>query len=222
MDLTSVARLIEFDTPTVANAVELLNVRDPSGGYSGPDVRALTPDLGRRVGVAVTARMDTTSPGSDRPSMDTWKEMLRLIQKTAQADSPQAVPVIAVIEAVGPRPRHTVVIGDIMAFMLRAAGAVGFLTNGSIRDLDGVRAVPMACWGAGLSPMHGRIRWIDVNSPVVIDGMTVRPGDVIHADLNGAVVISPDIADQVYAQGLVIQESEQKRLAHLRAVGLEL
>jgi regulator of RNase E activity RraA len=222
MDLTNVARLIEFDTPTVANAVELLNVRDPSGGYSGPDVRALTPDLGRRVGVAVTARMDTTSPGSDRPSMDSWKEMLRLIQKTAQADSPQAVPVIAVIEAVGPRPRHTVVIGDIMAFMLRAAGAVGFLTNGSIRDLDGVRAVPMACWGAGLSPMHGRIRWIDVNSPVVIDGMTVRPGDVIHADLNGAVVISPDIADQVYAQGLVIQESERKRLAHLREVGLEL
>jgi regulator of RNase E activity RraA len=129
---------------------------------------------------------------------------------------------IAVIEAVGPRPRHTVVIGDIMAFMLRAAGAVGFLTNGSIRDLDGVRAVPMACWGAGLSPMHGRIRWIDVNSPVVIDGMTVRPGDVIHADLNGAVVIPPDIADQVYAQGLVIQESERMRLAHLREAGLEL
>jgi regulator of RNase E activity RraA len=222
MDLTNVARLIEFDTPTVANAVELLNVRDPSGGYSGPDVRALTPDLGRRVGVAVTARMDTTSPGSDRPSMDSWKEMLRLIQKTAQSDSPQAVPMIAVIEAVGPRPRHTVVIGDIMAFMLRAAGAVGFLTNGSIRDLDGVRAVPMACWGAGLSPMHGRIRWIDVNSPVVIDGMTVRPGDVIHADLNGAVVIPPDIADQVYAQGLVIQESERMRLAHLREAGLEL
>jgi regulator of RNase E activity RraA len=166
--------------------------------------------------------MDTTSPGTDRPSMDPWKEMLRLIQKAAQPASAQPVPVIAVIEAVGPRPRHTVVIGDIMACMLRMAGAVGFLTNGSIRDLEGVRAVPMACWGAGLSPMHGRIRWIDVNSPVVIDGMTVRPGDVIHADLNGAVAIPPDIADRVYDQGRVIQENERKRLAHLREVGLEL
>ncbi len=47
----------------------------------------------------------------------------------------------------------------------------------------------LACWGAGLPPMHGLIRWLDVNGPVMIDGMRVRPGDIIHADVNGALVV---------------------------------
>jgi 4-hydroxy-4-methyl-2-oxoglutarate aldolase len=222
MNITRVRKLVEFDTPTVANAVELLGVRDPSGGYAGPDLRALTPEFERRVGLAVTARMDTTSPGTDRPSMEPWKEMLRHIQALAHVDGSEPVPVIAVIEAVGPRPRATVVIGDIMAFMMKQAGAVGFLTNGSVRDIEGVRAVPLACWGYGFSPMHGRIRWLEVNGPVVIDGMTVRPGDVIHADVNGALVIAPEMAHQVYEQGLIVQENERKRLARLHEVGLEL
>ena len=62
-----------------------------------------------------------------------------------------------VMESVGPRPRYTVTIGDGMGTRMMLAGAVGFLTNGSIRDLAGVRDVPLPCWGAGVSPMHGTI-----------------------------------------------------------------
>ncbi len=61
MDFPKVKRLVELDTPTAANGLELLGVRDPSIGYTGPDIRALTPDLGRRAGIAVTARLDTTT-----------------------------------------------------------------------------------------------------------------------------------------------------------------
>lgn len=222
MDLIKVKKLIEFDTCTVANAVELLGVRDPSGGYAGPDVRALTPELGRRVGVAVTARMDTTSPGTDRTSMEPWKDMLRLIREAAKGDGRETMPVFAVIEAVGPRPRYTVVIGDMMATALTMVGAVGYVSNGAVRDIEGVRATGLACWGCGLSPMHGRIRWLDVNSPVVIDGMTVRPGDIIHADVNGVLVIPPEVADQVYDKALIVQESERRQLAQWREVGLDL
>ena len=221
MNLADVKRLLEFDTPTVANGLEMLEVRDPSGGYAGPDVRALTPELGRRVGIAVTARMNTTSPGTDRPE-SLFLDLLRAIQAVAKSNGSESVPVFAVMESVGPRPRYTVTIGDIMATMLKMAGAVGFLTNGSIRDLEGIQAVQLACWGTGLSPMHGRIRWLDVNSPVVIDGMTVRPGDVIHADINGALVIPPDVSDQVYDKVLLVQERERKLLAKLRETGLGL
>ena len=132
------------------------------------------------------------------------------------------MPVFAVIESVGPRPRYTVTIGDGMATQMKLAGALAFLTNGSIRDLEGVQAVPMACWGAGLSPMHGRLRWLDVNSPVVIDGMTVRPGDFVHADANGALVIPPEAADQVYDKALAVQEKEGAMFARLSRPGLTL
>ena len=187
MNLEKILKLLEFDTPTVANGLEKLGVQDPSGGFTGPDVRALMPDMGPRIGIAVTARMDTTSPGTDKPP-SLFNNWLRMIHEAAQGGK---WPVFAVMESVGPRPRHTVTIGDGMGTMMKLAGAVAFLSNGSIRDIEGVRAVPMPCWAAGLTPMHGRLRWLDVGSPVVIDGMTVRPGDIIHADVNGAIVIPP-------------------------------
>ena len=62
--IENVLKLLEFDTCTVANGLEMLEVQDPSRGYTGPDVRALMPELGARVGIAVTSRMDTTSPGA--------------------------------------------------------------------------------------------------------------------------------------------------------------
>ena len=48
MNFEKIKRLVEFDSPTVANGLELLEVQDPTVGYTGPDVRALMPELGPR------------------------------------------------------------------------------------------------------------------------------------------------------------------------------
>lgn len=221
MNWEKIKRLVEFDTPTVANGLERLGLLDPTVGYTGPDVRALMPEMGARVGIAVTARMDTTTAGVDRPP-SLFHDWLRLMQTAATAGGADALPVFAVMESVGPRPRYTVTIGDGMGTTMKMAGAVGFITNGSIRDIAGVRGVPLACWAAGLSPMHGQLRWLDVNSPVVIDGMTVRPGDIIHADENGALVIPAAVADQVYDQALAVRQSEAAFFAKLNAPGMTL
>ena len=215
MNYEKIRRLAEFDSPTVANGLELLEVQDPTVGYTGPDVRALMPELGPRVGIAVTARMDSTTAGTEKVG-SLFNDWLRAIQQAARSAGAEGLPVFAVMESVGPRPRYTVTIGDGMGTRMMLAGAVGFLTNGSIRDLAGVRDVPLPCWGAGVSPMHGRLRWLDINSPVVIDGMTVRSGDFIHADENGALVIPPTVADQVYDQALAVQEQEAAMFAELR------
>ena len=221
MNIEKIKKLIEFDTPTVANGLEMLEVGDPSAGYTGPDVRALMPELGPKVGVAVTARMDTTSPGTDNPG-GLFTDWLRLIQEAARGDGNQSIPVFAIIESVGPRPRYTVTIGDGMGTKMKLAGAEAFLTNGCIRDIEGVRQVPLPCWGAGLSPMHGRIRWLDVNSPVIIDGMTVTPGDFIHADVNGSIVIPSQVADQVYDKAMAVSQREEAMFDELRQSGLTL
>jgi hypothetical protein len=221
----SIDKLVEFDTPTVANGLELLGLRDPTVGYTGPDVRALMPDLGRRAGIAVTARMDTTTAGKDDTShAGVFYEWLRHIATLSGAagGGPPTLPIFVVIESVGTRPRYTVSIGDGMGTQLAMAGAVAYLTNGCIRDLAGVREVPLPCWGAGVSPMHGTIRWIDVNSPVVIDGMTVRPGDVVHADENGALVMPATAVDQVYAQAVAVRDKEAAMFARLRQPGMTI
>lgn len=212
MDIAKVKRLVEFDTPTVANGLERLGLRDPTLGYTGPDVRSLMPEFGPRVGVAVTARLDTTTAGVDDPP-SLWKDWLRLIRDAGAT----GLPVFAVMESVGPRARHTVTIGDGMGTLMLLAGVNAFITNGSIRDLEGVRGIGLACWAAGLAPMHGRLRWLDVNSPVVIDGMTVRPGEILHADINGAITIPAQVADQVFDQAVAVRRREAELFAGWRS-----
>ena len=206
MDVEKIKNLVEFDTPTVANGLALLGVRDDSYGYTGPDIRALTPDFGARVGIAVTARMDTTSPGVEECD-NLYKDWLQGMLDIAK--DKDSLPVFAVIESVGLRPRYTVTIGDGMGTQMRMAGAAGFITNGSVRDIEGLRGVPLACWGAGLSPQHGQMRWLDVHTTVVIDGMTVKPGDLIHADENGAVAIPAQVADQVCDKARAVRDRER-------------
>jgi 4-hydroxy-4-methyl-2-oxoglutarate aldolase len=179
-------------------------------------VRALMPEMGPRVGVAVTARLDTTSPGTDRPG-SCFDEWLAAIREAAQGADGRPLPVFTIIESAGPRPRHTVTIGDGMATRMLLAGAVAFLTHGSIRDLEGVRQVPLPCWATGLSPMHGRLRWLDVQCTVIVDGMTVHPGDFIHADVNGALVIPRAVADRVYDRAAEVRQREAAMFAELRA-----
>ncbi|MBX7214084.1 MAG: hypothetical protein K1X39_08755 [Thermoflexales bacterium] len=212
MNIEAIRRLVEFDSPTVANGLEMLHPGDPTVGYTGPDVRALMPELGARVGIAVTARMDTTTAGTDNPP-SLFKAWVAAMGEAART----GLPVFAVMESVGPRPRYTVTIGDGMGSIMRLAGATAFLTNGSIRDIEGVRGLGLACWGAGMSPMHGKLRWLDVGSPVVIDGMTVRSGDILHADVNGALVIPPGLADQVLERALAVRAREAELFAHWRA-----
>ena len=232
MNIENIKKLTEFDTPTVANGLEKLGVCDPTVGYTGPDVRALMPEMGVRVGIAVTSRMDTTTGGADTtgdglpagvddpPSL--WKDWLRLMVKTAHVADSGVLPVFAVMESVGPRARSTVTIGDGMGRGMRLAGCGGFVTNGCIRDLEGVRALDLPCWAAGLSVMHGKMRWLDVGSPVLIDGMTVRTGDIIHADINGVLVIPWQVADQVYEKAVAVRARETSLFAKWDRPGITL
>lgn len=220
MNIENIKKLIEFDTPTVANGLELLGVLDPTVGYTGPDVRCLMPEMGVRVGVAVTTRMDTMTAGVDKPP-SLYRAWVELMVKSSSVEG-GVLPVIGVMEAVGPRPRYTVTIGDGMGTGMMLAGCTGFVTNGSIRDIEGVREVGLPCWAAGLSPMHGRLRWFDVGSPVVIDGMTVHTGDIIHADVNGVLCIPRALADQVYEKAMAVRRRESGLFAKWRKPGTTL
>ncbi|HZQ98839.1 MAG TPA: hypothetical protein VFC93_08500 [Chloroflexota bacterium] len=216
MNWDKVLRLAELDTPTVANGLELLGHLDPTIGYTGPDVRALMPEMGVRVGIAVTSRMDTTTAGMDNPP-SLFKDWIRLMVEQARSGGGAPLPVFAVMESVGPRPRYTVTIGDGMGTIMKLAGATAFLSNGAIRDIDGVRGIGLPCWAAGLSPMHGKLRWLDVGSPVVVDGATIRTGDVVHADVNGALVIPAAVADRVYDKAVEVRERESRMFARYNA-----
>lgn len=98
--------------------------------------------------------------------------------------------------------------GDQFCGMLRNKGAAGFVTDGEMRDYDGIVEVGMPVWCTGLSPnspyAHGPAR---VGFGAVVGGRQINSGDIIAADRNGVVVIPYDQIDHVIAQ-----------VAHVRAL----
>jgi regulator of RNase E activity RraA len=63
------------------------------------------------------------------------------------------------------------------------------------------------------------MRWLDFDLPVIVDGVTVRPGDVVHADVNGATVMPASAVDKVFEQSVAVRERDQKFYARMAEPG---
>lgn len=88
--------------------------------------------------------------------------------------------------------------GDRVSGMMRNCGAAGFVTDGPMRDLDGLRTVGLPSWCTGLNPGSpfstgpGKI-----GLPIRIGGQAVESGDMIVADTDGVVVVPFAMIDAV-------------------------
>jgi regulator of RNase E activity RraA len=189
-DLDLCERLAAFDTPTVANAVETFGVRDLTEGYAGAQVRLLTRGGRPVVGYAVTVTFDSTTGGKARPGR--WFELMDALR-----DAPK--PAIVVSQYVGSDRLRGCWMGDIIATLLSRLGAVGTLTDTAVRDLAVIeeRLPAFGVFGIGSVASHGNGGLIDVGVPVAINGLRVRPGDLLHGDPNGIISIPRDIAADV-------------------------
>lgn len=78
-------------------------------------------------------------------------------------------------------------------------GAVGWLSNGGVRDTDEMILEKVPFWGTGMSqPMvQGRLIYESEQVPISIGGVVIYPGDVIVADGDGAVVVPRKMAFDV-------------------------
>jgi regulator of RNase E activity RraA len=193
--------LASVDTPTVCNAIEAFRVRDDTEGFTGASVRCLTPELGVMVGYAVTATCDSMTPGRARGRqqfMALWD---------ALAASPR--PAVLVFQDVSPRASHSVHLGDVMATIAVRLGAVGAVTDGAVRDLEGIRPLRFHLFARGVAPSHGTFNVVDVQVPVTVDGVPVAPGDLVHADPNGLATIPGEIAGRLYAECRAVHERER-------------
>jgi regulator of RNase E activity RraA len=204
------AALRGIDSATLANAIEAFNVRDRTEGYVGYGIRCLFPEMGVLAGYAVTATIDTTTPGGPKSRAGA----IQLYEALAAAPKPAVV----VLEAAGPRLEHSCVVGGIMATIMRRLGAVGLLTNGGVRDLADMRRLGFRLFAPGTVVSHGTIGILAVGQPVTIDGLTIRPGDLLHGDENGLVLV-PDGVDgaALMAECARVLADEHARMAEAEA-----
>jgi 4-hydroxy-4-methyl-2-oxoglutarate aldolase len=213
-------RLKAIDSCTVANAIEKFGVRPDTWGYTGPEIRNLFPEMGVMLGYAATAVMGPRDVG-EKDWRQGWLDYTQAIEDTAR-------PAVCVIEDSPLWPMQGALVGEVMATCMRSLGAVGLITNGAVRDLDQVREMGFQYHAAGVIVSHGQVKFHSVGEPVRVGRLTVRPGDLLHADLHGVVVVPfeiadriPEQADKIFAQEAEIMELARRpgfRAADLRAL----
>ena len=83
------------------------------------------------------------------------------------------------------------------------------MTNGSYRDLDHARDRASRSSRGKVAPSHAYVHPVDAGSPVTVAGMRVEPGDRIHADRHGAVVVPESALAQLAAAAESVARRER-------------
>lgn len=99
--------------------------------------------------------------------------------------------------------------GDVAATYAMEKGIAGVVTDGPARDIDALKELGCKTWSTIISPAHPEKRGPGcVNIPVVCDGVTVKPGDIIVADDDGVLVVPLQRAADVIKRAKQRNESE--------------
>ena len=195
------AALREFDSPTISNAIETFDVRPRNVGFSGPELQCMFPEFPPMVGYAATSTIQANQPGAgarNASRSDYWDYILST-----------PAPRIAVIQDLD-HPRAVGSFwGEVNSNIHKALGCLGTVTDGGVRDLDEVRSLGFQMLAAYPIVSHAYIHLVDFGTPVEIFGMHVNPGDLVHADKHGAIVIPHEIARDIpaAARGVIERES---------------
>lgn len=209
-----IAYLKTVDTPTLANAIELLNLRPRSAGFTPLSIRCMFPEFGRMCGYAVTAHVETVTraSGQDRgPFPDLF---------AAIDASPK--PAIVVMQEMGGHRDSATHCGEILASIFTRLGAIGLVSDCGIRDIPEVRAIGMHYFARGAVASHAYFRMVRASEPVQIEGLEIRPGELLHGDENGLITVPPCPIEDIAAAVDKIRGREGRLLEFVRGAEFTL
>src|SRR5262252_5927590 len=101
--------------------------------------------------------------------------------------------------------------GDLYVGRLKARGCAGIVTDGGLRDTDGIFKTGLPAYHRRASSPPSPIAHhpCDLNLPIGCGGVAVYPGDIIVGDCDGVVVIPPDIVDEVAQEAQATMRYEE-------------
>jgi regulator of RNase E activity RraA len=198
--------LRRLDGVAVANALETFDLRLRNEGFADGSIRCLTPGLPPAIGYAATARVRCSSPppvGHQYEDRTDWWNYIITIPE----------PRFVVIEDVDPRPGLGAFIGDAHANILHALGCVAYATNGAIRDVDKIRAIPFALFATSIALSHAFAHIVDFGEPVSVGGLQVTTGDLLFGDAHGLQSIPPAAVADLPGVAARLQARESEVIA---------
>jgi regulator of RNase E activity RraA len=183
----------ELDAMRGFNADSLFWARAAVEGFISEDftdqsIRCFSPELGPVAGYAMTSEWTTMDPES--PDLD-FLDYYEWLESTPG-------PKVAVMKDVDPRGGwRTASFGSMQARTIRRLGVIGVISSVGIQKPNLVREAGMPVWSSGVAPAHGPYHLVRYGASVVVGSVTWTPGDLVFADLTGAIRIPSGIAREV-------------------------
>ena len=205
--LDTLVELATMSTPSIANGIERFKLRPNDTGYMDGTIACRFPKLGPLVGHAVTARIRAAGNADQLPGRaDLWRHAL---------DIPE--PRVVVIEDLDSPPGIGSFWGEVNANVFRALGCRGVITNGGVRDLPEMEALGFHAFSSVLSVSHAYVRVVEIGVAVRVGGLTIHPGDLLHADCHGVVLVPTEIASQLPDAVRAVEAEERRFIEFLQS-----
>jgi regulator of RNase E activity RraA len=195
-----------FDTPTICNALEIVAPQRRMVGFTRRALVCIRPELPPMVGYAATVTCRAAVP----PTEPAEERRARRVAYYEYIDSLPR-PSIVVVQDLDDPAGFGALWGEVNSAVHKGLGALGVITNGSVRDIDQFAPGFQALAGS-IGPSHAWVSPAGWGAPVDVHGMTVRHGDLVHADRHGAVVIPYEVADKVAAAVDLLVRKEKEIL----------
>jgi 4-hydroxy-4-methyl-2-oxoglutarate aldolase len=120
-----------------------------------------------------------------------------------------------------PEPRPVALVGELLATQAKGRGVVALLVDAAVRDVEELREVGLPVWARWV-----RVRGADkkvpgtIGEPVLVGGATIRPGDVVVLDADGAAVVERERVEEVLGAARERAAREVEKRAKLEAGAL--
>jgi regulator of RNase E activity RraA len=154
----------------------------------------------------VPAREDLATPAS-------WASPI----STRAAIEAMPAGCIAVVDALGVTDAG--IFGDILCGRMQKRGVAAVVSDGVVRDVQGVMAtgLPVWCQGTAAPASVAGLTFVGWQEPVGCGGVAVFPNDVVVADADGAIVIPAALLAEVIAEAVEQERMEAWILAEVAA-----
>lgn len=191
--------LLQLDTPTVCNALEVVNPKRRARGFNVRPFVCIRPELGSMLGFARTLRIRAAHRPTTSVDRDNYYSYI--------AEGGPA-PSITIVQDLDDTPGYGAFWGEVNTNIHYGLGSLGVITNGSVRDIPDSQ--PKFQMLAGMvNPSHAWVHMVDWGLPVTVQGMEVSDGELVHADMHGAVVIPLDDAASIVEEAARIMAKER-------------
>jgi 4-hydroxy-4-methyl-2-oxoglutarate aldolase len=198
LPLDILLKLKRWNTPSVYNGWEQITKRSRLTGFNLEETKDFMPESGPMVGYALTVKIKPSEPGS-RP--EAWEEYRNYI---ASIPGPK----IIIMQDLDKPDVYGSFWGEVTANTHRTLGCAGVIVDGAIRDLDEMRNAGFKAIARRLCVGHAYAAPLSWGEPVEVFGTTVKPGDLIHADKHGFLIIPEEDQQQILQSTLFMDNNE--------------